>query len=309
MYLIQSIVNTKEGIHMLAKLFNDDSLIGYQIEVVSEVLPIINSKENNIKVTKNTCDVVIKLTNGDIKKYIQIESQTRPDKNMLQRLFKYKLNLMQKYSEIKNEESIMYIPKQAVIHILKEEKLLFKHTYIFPDGFRKTVDVEVFNLPTMSIEMMFEEHLDILAPLKLAEYADLSKKKLSEKKINKLNIRLNNELRLLYKKIEEESDYLTIEMLLAIEYFKSEISRLKSLTIEKEVGDMSLVLGKNIYKEGIDEGIATGIIKGMQKGMQKGMKKGMHEGLYLAYKDMGLSDFEIEEKIKLLEDKQKKLST
>lgn len=34
--------------------------------------------------------------------------------------------------------------------------------------------------------------------------------------------------------------------------------------------------------------------------MAIGVKIGMHKGLYLAYKDMGLSDSEIEEKIKIM---------
>ncbi|EQB89542.1 hypothetical protein J2Z44_002803 [Clostridium punense] len=278
--------NKKPIIDFLNSIYGDD--IGYEAEVYYPNVENLNRNINN-GLLSFRADLYIEVTYKDKLYDYAIEFQTKYEKDMGIRIFRYGFDKAVKNSMELNKNTIDISFPEPYLIVLEKEKGLEDKINLrikFPKQGSFNYKINVLKYWEYDLQRLFEENKYLLYPLQLFNYRrfmeNLKISKQSEEKkrlsVEKINVHILTTIKNTLEAISEayKCDKITLEdyseMLSVIQnlndYFIDTYNYYKGLSQEVEV------MFKSFYDPEVEK---RGIIKGFEKGIQKGTNDAKEE--------------------------------
>ncbi|MBP2021495.1 hypothetical protein J2Z44_001291 [Clostridium punense] len=284
--------NKRPIIDFLNSIYGDD--IGYEAEVNYPNVENLNRNINSV-ILSFRADLYIEVTDkGKLYDYA-IEFQTKYEKDMGIRIFRYGFDkAVKNFMELNKNTIDISFPEPYLIVLEKEKGLEDKINLRikFPKQGNFNYEINVLKYWEYDIQRLYEENKYLLYPLQLFNYRRFMERlkeskqpeELKKEKVEKINIHILITIKNTLEAISEayKCDKITLEdyneMLSVIQnlndYFIDTYNYYKGLSKEVEI------MFKSFYDPEVEKrGIVIGFEKGIQKGIQKGIEQGIEQGI------------------------------
>lgn len=289
--------NKRPIIDLLNSLYGDN--IGYNAEITYLNKEAIDEAVNREAfLISRECDMFIKVDYGGKSFEYMLEFQTKADKSIAIRLFRYSFEL--KVQNIKalsrSKPIVIELPKPYVIAIEKNAGVPDKYEFIIkiPTGESLKYSSKVLKFWEYDLKSLYEKNMYLLLPMKVFEVRKkINKIKLCNHKSPKYEILIREAKNDILNITKEVSEY--IEIL----YEEGKIEDTEYNEYGVVIANLSLYVCREIDKlSSIDKEVAD-LIKTLYdpKVEQKGIEKGFEKAIRLTAENM-IKDGDSNEKIK-----------
>jgi len=255
-----------------------------------------------IKYVNFFADMYIQVEDGNNRYEYEIEFQTKYEKGLIIRLFRYSFERAVKlldYRKLKDNFIEINYPEPYIIVVEEEEEVpdVLALKFNFPKQESFIYECKILKYYEKDIGTLEENNMYLLLPLSIVKLRrELEKlsthKEISDKERNRVILELKEiiestlkSLDILYNKSKitlEDYDGMVTVMENIGSYLESNYGKI--IGIEEEISTMV----KSFYDPKIEE---KGIQKGIQKGIEEGMEKGIEKGKEAERKELVLKQY------------------